>query len=135
MTRLFIIGLLLPLLCCGFSRPVPLQKIITIQVNENGKVFIDRIAIESDQLPREVQQRLWRSYMSTGKMPQAIRLDYAASISPELRKSIEDGTRLGQGRTLTVLSLHKHKKKYEDLSNSKKEKIKKQYPVLFQKLS
>lgn len=73
--------------------------------------------------------------MSTGKMPQAIRLDYSGSVSSELKKSIEDGTRLGQERTLTVLSLHKHKKKYENLSNSKKEKIKKQYPVLFQKLN
>lgn len=109
------------------------QKTVTIHVNEKGQVTIDRVTMYTDDLAKEVQQRLWRSYMSTGKMVSAINLTFDEAVSGETRNEVLFSIKTAQEKTLTVLSLHKHKKRFENISSSKQEKIRKQFPVLFQR--
>lgn len=117
----------------AIAEDIPFQKTVTIHVNEKGQVTIDRVTMYTDDLAKEVQQRLWRSYMSTGKMVSAISLSFDEDVSGETRNEVLFSIKTAQEKTLTVLSLHKHKKRFENISSSKQEKIRKQFPVLFQR--
>jgi len=108
------------------------QKTLIINVDVKGQVSIDRIKIETEDLPRELQQRLWRSFVGNGKMPQAIKLQFESELPPESTKTIFEAVKQGQQRTLNILSLHKYKNKFENINSRKQDKIKKQFPVLFQ---
>lgn len=125
---------LLALLIVSISRAnqLPFQKTVVIHVNEKAEVMIDQAKYFTDDLAREVQQRLWRSYMTSGKMVQSIQLSFDAAVSEELKKEVLFNIKTAQEKTLTVLSLHKHKKRFENISSNKQEKIRKQFPVLFQ---
>ena len=114
------------------ANQLPFQKTVAIHVNEKGEVMIDQAKYFTDDLAREVQQRLWRSYMTSGKMVQSIHLSFDVSVSEELKKEVLYNIKTAQEKTLTVLSLHKHKKRFENISSNKQEKIRKQFPVLFQ---
>jgi hypothetical protein len=114
------------------ANQLPFQKTVAIHVNEKGEVMIDQAKYFTDDLAREVQQRLWRSYMTSGKMVQIILLSFDVSVSEELKKEVLYNIKTAQEKTLTVLSLHKHKKRFENISSNKQEKIRKQFPVLFQ---
>ena len=61
------------------------QKNVTIHVNAKGEVTIDRITLLNADLAKEVQQRLWRSYMSNGKMLNAIILQLDEGVSEEIK--------------------------------------------------
>lgn len=69
--------------------------------------------------------------MSNGKMATTIFVKNDTE-SKEIQPEIVAAIREAQEKTLIVLSLHKHKKRFEDISTQKQEKIKKQFPVLFQ---
>lgn len=109
------------------------QKSVTIHVNEKGQVLIDRVILYTDDLAKEVQQRLWRSYMSNGKMVSTILLSFDQAVNAETRSEVLYSIRTAQDKTLTVLSLHKHKKRFENIGTSRQDKIRKQFPVLFQR--
>lgn len=109
------------------------QKSVTIHVNEKGQVLIDRVILYTDDLAKEVQQRLWRSYMSNGKMVSTILLSFDQAVNAETRSEVLYSIRTAQDKTLTVLSLHKHKKRFENIGASRQDKIRKQFPVLFQR--
>ena len=109
------------------------QKSVTIHVNEKGQVLIDRVILYTDDLAKEVQQRLWRSYMSNGKMVSTILLSFDQAVNTETRSEVLYSIRTAQDKTLTVLSLHKHKKRFENIGTSRQDKIRKQFPVLFQR--
>ena len=51
------------------------QKIITVSVNEKGWVMIGKDTLTIDQLTDELQKRLWKSYLGTGEMFDAIRVE------------------------------------------------------------
>ena len=53
-------------------------------------------------------------------------------VSEEIKNEVMSAIKIGQEKTLTVLSLHKYKKRFEDIGTSKQDKIKKNFPVLFQ---
>ncbi len=128
--KLFVLALLIVSISRG--NQLPFQKTVAIHVNEKGEVMIDQARYFTDDLAREVQQRLWRSYMTSGKMVQSIQLSFDAAVSEELKKEVLYNIKMAQEKTLTVLSLHKHKKRFENISSNKQEKIRKQFPVLFQ---
>ena len=108
------------------------QKTLIIIVDAKGQVSIDRIKIETEDLPRELQQRLWRSFVGNGKMPQTIKVQFESELPPESTKAIFEAVKQGQQRALNILSLHKYKNKFENINARKQDKIKKQFPVLFQ---
>ena len=130
--------LLISLLYFTYSTPtetsstLTFQRTVTIKVEGNNRIQIDGLTVYIEDLPREVQQRLWRSYMSNGKMLRSIHLELEGTVPDELQKNVISAIREGQAKTRTMLSLHKHKKKFEDISSSKQDKIRKQFPVLFQ---
>jgi len=130
-------ALLLTLLTASLSYinigTIHAQKNVTIQVNAKGDVTIDRITLLNADLAKEVQQRLWRSYMSNGKMVNTIVLHLDEGVSEEIKNEVMFAIKTGQEKTLTVLSLHKYKKRFEDIGTSKQDKIKKNFPVLFQR--
>ena len=70
--------------------------------------------------------------MSNGKMAATIYINNENQTNQDIPTEITAAIKEAQEKTLTVLSLHKHKKRFDDISTQKKEKIRKQFPVLFQ---
>ncbi len=110
------------------------EKIIQVMVDETGTVSVGRDTIFIDDLARYIQERLFKSYLGTGRMYSKILLAKANNKVPDIvldvvLKEIKEG----QQRALTELSLQKYENKYESLSDKKKAKLKKVFPVLFQK--
>ena len=132
MYRLVCIVLLVPMMF-RLSAGDRFQKTVTIHVNAKNDISIDGIHVYRENLAKEVQQRLWRSYMSNGKMLHSIQLQVDEGATEETRKEVLYAITTAQEKTLTVLSLHKHKKRFEDIGQQKQDKIRKQFPVLFQR--
>jgi len=107
-------------------------KIITITVNEAGQVFMGRDTLSLDHLAAELQNRLWKNYMGTGKMYDSIHLQFTGEVVMEIRGSAMDAIREAQKKTLISICLEKHKKLFEDITGRQQDKIRKQFPVLFQ---
>ncbi len=109
------------------------EKILLVQINEIGVISVNRDTIGSDNLAVYLQERLFKSYLGTGKMHNRIKLQKASANVPDMVteviiKEIKDAQR----RTLIELSLQKYNRKFEDLEERRKEKLKKMFPVLFQ---
>ena len=102
------------------------QKTITIQVDEKGEVRIDRVKIQRERLANELEQRLWRGYMSNSIMAKNIQLVVEGSPNPALEQELKEAIKKGQERTLAMLSLQKYRKRFEDIGTSKQERLKKQ---------
>lgn len=116
----------------GNIQTISPQKIITISVNEKGWVMIGRDTLTIDQIPDELQKRLWKSYLGTGKMYDAIHLEFSGQPSAVIQKTTRDAIKEAQGKALTDICLQKHEKRFDDLSSRQQQKIKKHFPVLFQ---
>ena len=108
------------------------DKSITIIVNEKGNALIGRDTLAIDQVAAELQKRLWKSYMGTGKMYGAIHLQFSGEVLMGVRGAAMDAIKLAQKNVLTEVCLQLHKKLFENLSSRQQEKIQKQFPVLFQ---
>ena len=105
------------------------EKIITIIVDENGTVFMGVDTLEINELANVLQDRLFKSYAGTGKMPASLKLQ---SAPENLRNSVIAEIKKAQQNALSDLCLHLHKKKYESLTSKQQGKIKRKFPVLFQ---
>jgi hypothetical protein len=107
-------------------------KIITVKVNTAGIISVGRDTISSDDLALYIRERLFKSYTGTGKMYDGIKL--VKDGEPEnvvfeiVRKEITNG----QKKALTELCLEKYKRLFEDISSRQQDKLKKNFPVLFQ---
>lgn len=109
------------------------EKILLVKVSETGAISVGRDTIGSDELARYIQDRLFKSYLGTGQMHDRIKFEKADSNVPDVViETILKEIQQGQKRALTDLCLQKHKKLFDDLEQKKQEKLKKQYPVLFQ---
>jgi hypothetical protein len=105
------------------------EKIITIIVDENGTVFMGVDTLEINELANVLQDRLFKSYAGTGKMPNSLKLQ---SAPENLRNSVITEIKKAQENALSDLCLHLYKKKYNDLTSKQQGKIKRKFPVLFQ---
>lgn len=110
------------------------KKIIDMSVDEKGKIYIGRDTLTSDQLVEELKIRLWKSYMGTGKMYDGIKVEYTGNPSSSVKETTKKSIHEAQQKTLIDVCLQKHKKLYEDLSSRQQQKIRKEFPVLFQKI-
>lgn len=111
----------------------PVEKILLVQVNEIGIITVNRDTVGSDLLARYIQERLFKSYLGTGKMHSRIKLQKTDGNVPDMVteviiKEIKDG----QQRALTEVSLQKHNRSFGSLDKRKQDKLKKLFPVLFQ---
>jgi hypothetical protein len=108
------------------------EKIISITVSEKGYACIGRDTLTIDQLAAELQQRLWKSYLGTGKMYDAIHLQFTGEVLTSVKDSTMDAIRKAQKKALADICLEKYKKLFEDINSRQQDKIRKQFPVLFQ---
>jgi hypothetical protein len=108
------------------------DKIITVKVNTAGIISVGRDTISSDDLALYIRERLFKSYTGTGKMYDGIKL--VKDGEPEnvvfeiVRKEIING----QKKALNELCLERYKRVFENISSRQQEKLKKNFPVLFQ---
>jgi len=131
--------LLLLLLTC-FSWPtanaakkITADKILLVTVNETGTITVGRDTVSADNLARYVQERLFKSFMGTGKMHDHIKLVKATDAVPDMVTTVVvEEIQSGQRKALQELSLQKYRKKFDTLDAKKQGKLKKLFPVLFQ---
>ena len=115
------------------SNKLPGEKILQVTVYEVGIVTVGRDTVNADNLSKYIQERLFKSYMGTGHMHSKIKFVKANDNVPDLvidvvLKEIHDG----QQRALTELCLEKYKNFFDKIEKRKQDKLKKQFPVLFQ---
>jgi biopolymer transport protein ExbD len=108
------------------------DKLIIVVVNPDGNVFIGRDTLSIDKLADELQRRLWKGYLGTGKMYDGIKLQLEGEVLMGVKNSAMDAIQKAQKKVLTEVCLEKHKKLFESLSIRQQEKIRRQFPVLFQ---
>lgn len=109
------------------------EKILLIRADAGGTVFIGRDTLAPDGIGRYVQERLFKSYLGTGKMHDRIVIQWIEDgVTETAKQSVINGIKEGMSRALTDICLQKHEKKYDALDTKKQEKLKKQFPVLFQ---
>jgi hypothetical protein len=107
-------------------------KYITINVTYYGLVYMAPDTLSVSQLPTILQQRLWKSWLGTGKMYDGINLKFDEDTKDEIRLSVLNAIKAGQERALAEVCVQKYKKSFGELSESQRQKIKKNFPVLFQ---
>jgi hypothetical protein len=112
---------------------MPREKILWVAVDEIGTITVGGDTISSDDLARYIQERLFKSYVGTGEMHDKIKFSKKTDAVPDMVaevviKEIQEGQR----RALTELCLEKYRALFENIEKRKQEKLKKQFPVLFQ---
>jgi len=118
----------------GNSNPASyfFQNTIVVTVDAKGKAMIGKDSFDMEGLSHELQQRFWKSYLGTGKMQQAVKLEFIGKVPSTFRNDAVAAIKKGQQDALVDLCLQLHKKRFEDLSARQQEKIKTKYPILFQ---
>ena len=116
------------------ARKMPPEKILHLKINEKGTVSFGRDSVYKENLAGYIQERLFNSYISTGKMYSSIKLEKSTIDVPDsvlllAAREIQEG----QKRALKDFCLDKYKKLYENIDPKDKEKIQKKFPVLFLK--
>ena len=109
-----------------------LQEIILISVHSQNEAIIGKDTFDMEDLSHELQQRFWKSYLGTGKIPIKLKVQYDATPTAFEQNAIIDAIKKAQQNALTELCLQLHKKTFDELSERQQDKIKRQYPVLFQ---
>ena len=131
--------LLLFLTIAGYIHPIAdkklsAEKILFLKVTEKGTVSSGRDSVYKENIAGYIQERLFNSYISTGKMYTRIKIEKINTAVPDLivqvvTKEIQEG----QKRALKDLCLDKYKKLYDNIDKKNQDKVQKQFPVLFQK--
>jgi hypothetical protein len=138
MARTFVLLLVLTVtLRASATPPTIIQNVphdITISIDPKGFAYIGRDTLTIDKLAFEVQQRLWKSYLGTGRMYDHIKIELKGDVLMGTRGSALDAIKLGQEKALAELCVLKFKKEYDNLTESQQRKLQKQFPVLFQPL-
>lgn len=114
-----------------FTVPVP-QEIILISVQSHNEAMIGKDTFDMEGLTHELQQRFWKSYLGTGKIPIELKVHYDNNPTATEQKSVTDAIKKAQQNALIELCLQLHKKTFDELSERQQDKIKKRFPVLFQ---
>ena len=109
------------------------EKILLVTLDEVGTIAVNNDPVGSDQLANYIQERLFKSFLGTGEMHSRIKLEKANADVPDVvTEAIVKEIKEGQHKALTSVCLQKYKKTFDTLDEKKKEKLKKQFPVLFQ---
>lgn len=110
------------------------KKYLTITITPNGEIFIGRDTIYVDKLAAELQNRLWKSWLGTGRMYDSIIVQFSGEVLMGIKGSVLDAIKEGQQKALEEICVEQYKQEYEKLAASRQQKVKKQFPVLFQEL-
>jgi hypothetical protein len=133
MRALLLLLAILASLNVSASNKMPAEKILQVTVNEMGTVTVGRDTVNADDLAKYIQERLFKSYMGTGQMHSKIKFVKANDNVPDMvTEVILKEIQNGQQRALTELCLQKYKNFFDKIEKRKQDKLKKQFPVLFQ---
>lgn len=108
------------------------EKVLIVSIDEFSIIKVGRDTVSLEFLSRYIQERLFKSYMGTGHMYEKIRFERMEQVAEVVVESIAKEIGDGQQKALIQLCVHRFRKKFEDLDSRKQEKLKKQFPVLFQ---
>jgi hypothetical protein len=108
------------------------EKILIVRVNPKGQALMGRDTLNMEGLTKEIKERLWKSFLGTGKMPNKIALQFEGDVLMGTRGAAIEAIRKGQEQAMTEVSIQKYKRKFEDIGSRRQSKMKSQYPVLFQ---
>jgi hypothetical protein len=112
--------------------PVKPQRVIDIKVIPSGTIFMGVDTLRAEGLSKVLQDRLWKSYVGMGKMYDAINLTFEGNVPQSFRSATISAIKTAQQKALTELCVEKYEKEYVNLEQKQKDKIRKQFPVLFQ---
>ncbi len=107
-------------------------KVITITVSSYGMAYMGRDTMVLADLAKELRSRLWKSYLGTGKMQDAIKVEFTGDVPKDTKETATAAVQEGQKMALKDICLQKHKQYFENLGEKQQAKIRKQFPVLFQ---
>ena len=132
--RLVLSFLVFCLLSVKASATSPEKKSgLSVVLYETGVITVGRDTVGSDELARYIQERLFKSYMGTGKMYSGISFKKENDNVPETTANVVLGEiKEGQRRALNELCLQEYRKTFDHIDDKKKAKLKKRFPVLFQ---
>lgn len=109
------------------------EKILLITVNETGIIKVNGDPVGSDFLASYIQERLFKSYLGTGKMHSGIKLVKFNNQVPDMvTEVVTNEIKEGQRKALVQVCLLRYNKLFNSLETKKKEKMQKLFPVLFQ---
>ena len=109
------------------------EKILLVTLDEAGAITVNNDPVGSDQLALYIQERLFKSFLGTGLMHSRIKLEKANANVPDIiAEVVIKEIKEGQKKALVSVCLQKYKKTFDSLDEKKQEKLKKQFPVLFQ---
>lgn len=132
--RFFFISLLALLLISYKNAPAEeTSRVIQLRIDEVGMISDGLDTISTDELSEYIRERLFKSYMGTGKMYDKIKVEKinngpVNAVWEVLVREIA----LGQKKALAEVCLHKYKKSFDTLKAKQQVKIRRQFPVLFQ---
>lgn len=112
--------------------PTPPAKIITVIVDAQNGMFIGRDTVETETIPAILSERLWKSYLGTGKMYDAIKVTIRGEVLMGTRGAVYDAIQQAQQLALKKICLQKYKHLYEELSAAQQRKVRSGFKVLFQ---
>ncbi len=110
------------------------QKILAVAVDKNGQVYMGRDTLSLDRLPSERQERLFKSYLGTGKMYDQIQFQRMGDVLPTIIHSTTEAIKEGQLKALREFCVSKYSAPFDKLNSKQQSKVQRQYPVLFQDL-
>ena len=134
-SRLLFIPFLATLIICsnGLVNASLEEKIILIRVDEIGMITDGMDTISTDELSNYISTSLLKSFTGTGKMYESIKVERIhGGPLLEVMDLILREIFAGQKKALADLCLHKYKTGFDQLSEKQQEKVRKQFPVLFQ---
>jgi hypothetical protein len=114
----------------GHSQP----KIINLTVNPDGSVIMGRDTLSAETLAAALKERLWKSYLGNGKMYDSIQVTFNGEVLMGVRGATLDAIKLAQTNALKEVCLQKYEQVFDNLPANKQEKLRKQFPVLFQEM-
>jgi hypothetical protein len=115
--------------------PLRQEKILTVVVDSHGYNLMGRDTLTNDKLESEIKERLWKSYLGTGKMYDRIDLQMRGDVAPSVKTAAIEAIKKGQDKALAEYCVLKHKNSFDKLSAKDQEKIRQHYPVLFQQFN
>lgn len=129
-------SLLLPVLfIAGFfsaAQAAPPVRTITIVVDQHQGIIMGRDTVDTETLPKILSERLWKSYLSTGRMYDSIKVQIRGEVLMGTRGAVLDAIREGQLLALKKLCLHKYQKRYDALTPAQQQRVRIRHGVLFQ---
>lgn len=134
--RLFVLLVSITLFTVSWTRQDSTsEKVLFVKVDDFGMITVAGDTVSAEHVARYVQERLFKSYMGTGQMYDRIQLEKLYGGAPgEVMEMLVKEIKDGQFKALQQLCLQKFNKTYAMLDSKKQDRLKKQFPVLFQEI-